>query len=232
MKMSILSILLLASHETEAVPPSLGALTFSVAQMVAKDSPTRGQGDASCLGLLVGEDLLATAGHCLEERDCPSTAWAFPRRPGDGEETLLGCLDLVERQDDEGLEGERDYALVRLDGKAQGRRAFEVRQSGRVGPRAKLLALGIRGAIFPGPIVRNNQDYMFYAKLEAPFGSSGGPVIDAHTGKVEGILVTRTRLFATDTVLSGVSRITNIKALREERGFVDYLEYLFSSMHR
>lgn len=223
------SLIFVPGTKRGAFPLNPQEMALSVGTMMKKGgSPER----PSCLGYLVGEDLLVTAGHCLKSEECQTMAWDFPPLPDKEEGIRLGCREILERRDGEGLEGEWDYALLRLDGQARGRKVFLVRQSGQMERRAQLLALDTRGIISSGPLVRNDQGYMFYAKLDTPSGSSGGPVVNARTGIVEGILVTRSISFATDSLWAGVSRITNVRALQEGEGLLKRWKTILSSFWR
>jgi len=80
---------------------------------------------AECSGFLVGEDLLLTAGHCVENKgrrkgSCPfNSSWVFNfRMLSENQDTffvepddIYTCKEVVESQQTE----KHDYALIRLD---------------------------------------------------------------------------------------------------------------------
>lgn len=199
------------------------------------DQPTA----AYCSGFLVGDDLLVTAGHCIESaNDCSTYKWVFDYGYTDashqfsiGNDSVYSCSKIVERK----LDGRRgsDYALIKLDRKVTGRTPLKVRQSGKVATKQPLVVIGhptgLPTKVAAGAWVRDNgKSAYFVANLDTFGGNSGSAVFDSNTGVVEGILVRGEQDYSYDrqkqclvpkecsnTGCSGedVTRITEIQAL-------------------
>lgn len=200
------------------------------------DQPTA----AYCSGFLVGDDLLVTAGHCVETaNDCSTYKWVFDYGYTDAshkldsinEDSVYSCKKIVERK----LDGRRgsDYALIQLDRKVVGKTPLKVRTTGEVAKDTPLVVIGhptgLPTKVAAGAWVReNNQSAYFVANLDTFGGNSGSAVFDSKTGVVEGILVRGEQDYTYDrakqclvpkvcsnTGCSGedVTRITEIKSL-------------------
>lgn len=194
---------------------------------------------ANCSGFLVGEDLLVTAGHCIENQtDCEDNAWVFDYRLKFKEdkanyikkESVYNCKEIIERK----LEtfGKNDYALIRLDRKVIDRKPLDYRKTGKVNTGDKLVVIGhpsgLPTKIADGAEVRSRKTQYFKANLDTYGGNSGSAVFNAKTGSVEGILVrgdtdyiSRNGCQRSNTVSNNggrgedVTYITNIKFLNK-----------------
>jgi len=155
---------------------------------------------AFCSGSLVGEDLLMTAGHCVRSPDaCKSTKFVFGfgiRKEGESPESVpagdvFGCAELLGSV----VEGQgADWALIRLDRKASGRKPLAIERSGKLENTAPLFVIGhpagLPTKVAGGATVRDaSPNGYFVANLDTYGGNSGSAVFNARTGKVEGILV-------------------------------------------
>jgi V8-like Glu-specific endopeptidase len=161
---------------------------------------------AFCSGALIGDDLVLTAGHCVENAEqCANTRIVFNYyRPAEGEsprvtsEDVFQCASIVARR--YGLQGTRnlDYAIVRLDRPATprftpapvrpGNTALNVGQNvATVGS-----SNGIPFKIDSGGAVRTarsaNLDY-FVSTSDTFAGNSGSAVYETDTYSVAGIIV-------------------------------------------
>lgn len=149
-----------------------------------------------CTGFVVGDDLIATAGHCVTRASCGATRFAFGfRMQGRSARTELGpddvyaCAEVVGRA----LEARDDWAVVRVDRRIQGHPPLRLRGRGTVGDRAPLTVIGhpmgLPIKIAGGARVQDNSaNAYFAANLDTYAGNSGSPVLDASTLVVEGIL--------------------------------------------
>ena len=155
-----------------------------------------------CSGFMVGDDLIATAGHCGEtDAAIQDTAYIFGfdtsdatdsgRTVFDANQVYFG-KDLVAHD----LSDTGDYAVVRLDRAitAPGAKALPVRQSGEPAPRDNLGVIGYPSGL-PVKIAYGDETELksksgpwLFANLDTYGGNSGSPVFNT-AGEVEGILV-------------------------------------------
>lgn len=165
---------------------------------VCSSEPYANQPDPGfCSGVMIGSDLIATAGHCVSTSDCRSTRFVFGFRldsAGDVRDTVsqddvYSCSSIVARST-----GNADYAVVRVDRPIVGRSAVPIRRSGTVASNAPLILMGHPGGIpfkaaGGGTVKGNSAGSYFSANLDSYTGNSGSPVFNANTLEVEGILV-------------------------------------------
>ena len=192
---------------------------------------------ANCSGFLVGEDLLVTAGHCIQDKnDCAKYSWVFDyhlKFEGDKanavpKSSVYSCKKIIERKLSTFL-GKNDYALIQLDRMAD-RRPLDYRRQGKVAKDTELFVIGhptgLPTKIADNAKVRETNRTYFVADLDTFGGNSGSAVFD-EKGVVQGILVRGDtdyinsngcrRVYQVDQ--NGgrgeeVTHITNIKALK------------------
>jgi hypothetical protein len=169
-----------------------------------------------CTGFLVGEQLLATAGHCIDSNRLSRTRYVFGFEmtsstaanvviPNDD---IYSGISLVARK----LENDgADYALVKLDRPVTGRAILPVRKTGKILNNRQVYVLGHPSGLplkyAPNANVRDNTpDRFFVANLDTYGGNSGSPVFDQTTNLVEGILVRGD----TDFVRAGTCYVSNV----------------------
>lgn len=158
---------------------------------------------AFCTGFMVGDDLIATAGHCVfDEADLATFSFVFgfdmlnastPAATVSDSQVYSG-VDLLSH--DPG--GATDHALVRVDRDitAPGAAPLAVRTSGIIGNNDLVGVIGHPSglpkkiAFGASTTVRNNTPAEYFiANLDTYGGNSGSPVFNQTTGLVEGILV-------------------------------------------
>lgn len=164
----------------------------------------------TCTGFLVGEDLLATAGHCILDRKsnsamsgknigaCPSHSWLFDykaNRRGSvktkniTKRNIYKCSEVIEAK----LNDLEDYALIRLDRKVSGRKPLKLKSSGKTRGGTKIYVIGHPSGLpmkyANGAKVFDVHNSYFSTNLDTFGGNSGSPVFNAKTNEVEGILV-------------------------------------------
>ena len=173
--------------------------TFGASYGLCSSEPYRDQPNpAFCSGFQVGDDLIATAGHCIDASSCGSTSFVFGFEMLDAStvrgtfpaQDVYRCASIVARAETSTL----DYAVVRVDRNIVGHEPLEVRRTGEVASGTAVTVsghpAGLPMKVAGGATVRGNtaKDY-FEANLDTYGGNSGSAVFNASTGVVEGILV-------------------------------------------
>lgn len=162
---------------------------------------------ANCSGSLVGEDLIATAGHCVSDSTCASYSFVFGYRMTDATTTpevlssseVYSCKEVVARE----YTGAQDYALVRLDRPVTGHRPLTLQQTPVQSGDAIYVVghpSGLPAKYADGANVRSQKGSFFQANLDTYGGNSGSAVFNASTHEVVGILVRGAADFAYDRV--------------------------------
>lgn len=196
---------------------TISTVTFGVANNLCSGERFRDQPTSPfCTGFLVGEQLLATAGHCVNNNNLARTRFVFGFRMNpDGTATTTipnddiyeGTALIARKLESAGS----DYAVVKLDRPATGRPVLPIRRMGKIADGRAVYVMGHPSGLplkyAPGAAVRNNTPTAFFvANLDTYGGNSGSPVFDELTNTVEGILVRG----ETDFVLSGTCRVSNV----------------------
>lgn len=167
------------------------------------DQPTA----ANCSGSLVGEDLIATAGHCVSSSDCSKYAFVFGFRMANAKTApesvpaseVYGCKEIVARE----YTSAQDYALVRLDRPVRGHRPLTLQTTpAQQGDGLYVIGhpSGLPTKYADGANVRSQQGAYFQANLDTYGGNSGSAVFNARTNEVVGILVRGASDFTYDRV--------------------------------
>jgi hypothetical protein len=150
-----------------------------------------------CSGFIVGPDLIATAGHCVDESDVTDTRFVHgfwmetasnARTTIDNDDIYSGA-EIVERS-----VGTSDWAVVRINERVTDHRYAEVRRAGQIADDRPVHVIGHPSGLplkfAGGASVRDNSsDVFFVANLDTYGGNSGSAVFDNRTHNVEGILV-------------------------------------------
>lgn len=157
---------------------------------------------AFCTGFLVGSDLVATAGHCYDTSDLPSTRFVFGFVMQDAStpvttvnlDRVYSGVEVVGHQ----LAGDLDYSVIRLDRPvtAPGAKPLAIRRSGAASINTPVGVIGYPAGL-PKKIAfgqstrisEDPSDGYFIANLDTYGGNSGSPVFNQDTHLVEGILV-------------------------------------------
>lgn len=195
---------------------------------VCAEEPFSNQPTASfCSGFMVGDDLIATAGHCYDSGDLSGVRFVFgfvmedantPVLSFDADQVYRG-VEIVGRA----LGGDLDYAVIRVDRPivAPGAVPFEIRREGVIAVGAGVGVIGhpsglpMKIAFGANTTVRSNSNNgYFVANLDTYGGNSGSPVINPLTGVIEGILVRG----ETDFISSGNCLVSNVVGNGAGRG--------------
>jgi hypothetical protein len=162
-----------------------------------RDQPSGG----FCSGALVGDDLMITAGHCIEdEYECESTRFVFgyqvkkegeyPTSAPVGE--VYSCAEIIRR--DQVSDG-ADYAVIRLDRKVSNHRPLAINRAADLKDGDKVGVIGHPSGLpvkiaFGESLVRDvAPEGYFVANLDTYGGNSGSAVFNTKSGLIEGILV-------------------------------------------
>lgn len=180
-----------------------------------------------CSGFLVGPDLLATAGHCLNKEDFKNRVWifgynkeyAYNPEPSFPRETIYYTKEVVLWEKD--ALTKKDFAVIRLDRKVTGVKTLKIRNYGKLADGESLAIIGhpsgLPSKISPGAKVLDaGHENSIKTNLDSFGGNSGSAVINIKTGKVEGILVSG----APDYVYSDSSEdyCQKVSSRKEEEG--------------
>lgn len=154
---------------------------------------------AFCSGFLVAPDMIATAGHCVDESDFNRTLYIFGYRMASDTSavTRLPNTEIYRGRQLVGrvlTSGGADWALVRLDRPVTNHTVVRLRRSGTITHGQAVYVIGHPSGLpikyAPGAQVRSNiHNAFFTANLDTYGGNSGSPVFNSNTHEVEGILV-------------------------------------------
>jgi hypothetical protein len=170
-----------------------------------------------CSGVLVAQNVIATAGHCVEtnaelaamrfvfgfrmvDRDTAQTTF-------DDDDVYEGVKLLGHRLSSDGT----DWALVQLDRAVKGRTPVKLRTSGKIGNRDKVFVIGhpcgLPQKFADGATVEQNSRVNYFtATLDTYGGNSGSPVFSGRTRALEGLLVRG----QTDFISVGNCRVSQV----------------------
>lgn len=152
---------------------------------------------ANCSGSLIGEDLIMTAGHCVNSTSCDRFYFVFGfQTMGAGiARTLIPSSDvytckavLARELNPSG----QDYAVVKLDRPVVGRRPLKLSSTkAQVGEEIFVIGhpSGLPAKVSGGAFIRSEGNGFFRSNLDTYGGNSGSAVFSAATFDVVGILV-------------------------------------------
>jgi V8-like Glu-specific endopeptidase len=160
-----------------------------------RDQPT----GAFCSGFLVSENLVITAGHCIEtQEECLGTRLVFGYRLNSAlvggrvvpESEVYSCKTLIHRE--QSVFGE-DWALIKLDRDVSNHSPLALQKT-PVLSGSLVAAVGHPSGLplkitTDGKVRENYRGKFFTASLDTFGGNSGSAVFNQSTGQVVGILV-------------------------------------------
>jgi hypothetical protein len=179
---------------------TLTTQNFGTEYNLCANEPFKNQPSGSfCSGFLVGPDIVATAGHCVNASNVTSIRFVFGFKMLN-ETTAQTTINNNEIYRGAGLIGrvytgsDADWALVKLDRVVPNHTIAELRRSGKIPNNQAIHVIGhpcgLPVKFADGSNVRdNNPNDFFVANLDTYGGSSGSPVFNSDTYQVEGILV-------------------------------------------
>ena len=164
----------------------------------SNDRFAKQQAIANCTGFLVAPNLLATAGHCVNDRDsCLDNKWVFDYVLDKKNDTKVDQLPdssvySCKRVIKYGFDRIEDWSVIELDRAVEGRKPLVLSQS-TLKAKDDLFVIGAPSGVplkFATGKVRDTGNYYYFrTNLDTFGGNSGSPVFNMKTGHVEGILV-------------------------------------------
>ena len=174
---------------------------------LCKDEPFYGQPTAAnCSAFLVGDDLVATAGHCINKATCKDKSFVFGFKMHSSTvgttdvaaEEVYNCKDVTAY----GFTRNEDYALVKLDRPVRGHRVLTLAKE-QAKAKDPIMVIGhpsgLPTKIADGANIRKLERGYFVANLDTYGGNSGSAVFNASTLEVVGILVRGEEDFSYDS---------------------------------
>jgi V8-like Glu-specific endopeptidase len=154
-----------------------------------------------CTGFLVRDDILVTAGHCLQKAPCSDTSIVFGYQMESNnslavltKEDVFRCAEVIAQEVPSQENQYLDYAIIKLD-RSTRRAGLDYVTDDLLEAQNNVAVLGYPSGL-PLKIAsnafvmsNNNNDPFFVANLDTFGSNSGSPVINTNTYQVEGILV-------------------------------------------
>lgn len=188
------------NSELEVVEaPTLGSVEMLCEGEAFADQPSA----AFCSGVLIEQDLVLTAGHCVQLLGLEQYLVVFdyyqiaPGSVAATNESTYAPVEIVAERNDRAYDEPRlDYAFLRLDRRAEGRTPARLADLAALERGAPVLVVSTGGGIplkadAGGRIEDNRLDVgdLFTATTDTARGGSGAPAFDAN-GALLGILAT------------------------------------------
>ncbi len=173
-----------------------------------------------CSGVMVGPDLIATAGHCLTNHsDCQNTTFVFGYKMLDAntpvitfpEDDVYYGVEIVAHSEDESGIWTDDWAIIRVDRTIVGHEPTPIRRTGVVEEGDPVVTIGhptgLPTKIEPGGIVVDAREGLldFFLSNSDTFGGNSGSGVwsgDGSRRELIGILVRGELDFETDSINS------------------------------
>jgi hypothetical protein len=153
---------------------------------------------AFCSGVLVAPDVIATAWHCIEDKNVADIRFVFGFRKNYAAnvQTTFPTSDIYHGVEVIGWkfnDRDVDWALIRLDRSVENHRIAHIRQSGKINDGQAVNVFGHPNGLpakFISGAVQNNWFRVgFLADIDIYPGNSGSPVFNSTTHEVEGIVI-------------------------------------------
>ena len=191
---------------------------FAPFDLCSDDAFTTQNTLSHCTGFLIADDILVTAGHCVDNNNmCSSVSWVFDYIDDNGtlqKTNVFECTEVLSTGVNE--EYYNDYTVIRLAQKVLDREPLNFNSSDELEVGTPLVLIGspfgiplkiaddasviqtqaaVEDIFFPAldasqqdQILPLNKSSYFMANIDSFAGNSGSPVINAKTGLVEGIV--------------------------------------------
>lgn len=152
----------------------------------------------TCSGFLIADDLVMTAGHCINSaKDCNSMKIVFgvsnAKEVDNGfvvdDYNIYQCKRVITSSNELG----NDFSVIQLDRKVKARDFFKLGDDSEITDKTSVFMMGHPLGLAatyttPVPVVNFQGATTFRAPLDSFGGNSGSPVIDTKSNKVLGIL--------------------------------------------
>lgn len=181
-----------------------------------------------CTGFLIAPNVLLTAGHCVTNTtQCRDYVWVFDYLDSTKQvlkKNVYSCKRVIDQQFGSSFFNPKDYALIELD-RASEREPMELRRRGNINRGDSVAVIGHPSGlplkIADNATVQKNYLFTFKTNLDTFAGNSGSPVVNVHSGLVEGILVEGAEDYTIDSVNScrRVAKRANDRSDSQERVF-------------
>jgi V8-like Glu-specific endopeptidase len=150
---------------------------------------------SNCSGFFVGDDIIATAGHCMiSESECKNFSWVRNYKISEPNQTAISvdvtdifkCSQIIKV----GHSGGLDFALIKLDRSLPGKAVKIAKETPRVGTPLVMIGFpsGLPQKISNGASIASVSGTSFRANLDAFGGNSGSAVFNSASGELVGIL--------------------------------------------
>lgn len=154
-----------------------------------------------CTAFLIGDNLILTAGHCVNnQEECERRIWVLSQEVSgeEGEfipsENLIKCEKLIDQKKNSA--SKNDYALIQIKTSQSLPRPFKFSKSNPFLENQrdkKFYILGHPSGLplidsGPAKIIDDTSEFIFFLDSDTFGGNSGSPVIDQESGDVFGIL--------------------------------------------
>ena len=159
---------------------------------------------ASCSGVLVGPDLILTAGHCLRNLGrCKDYYWSFDYKLNEEKEVRYECAYAIRPQ---GYYQNRnlDFLLVRLTRRVEERGPISFGDLLSLEKGDEVLAMGNPSGlplkVMAGKVIEGVNDGLFKTDTDSFKGNSGAPVFSKKDGQFRGILISGEKDYEFDSL--------------------------------
>ena len=200
-----------ARYETASIPVEQRGRSGNLELPLAAGTRFYGQPQtASCSGALISPDVVLTAGHCVpDEKACANVQFVFGFLARDRQVNLTvprgevySCVRAFQRLEYPGMADRSgrlpnrdvDFALVKLDRPVPNHAPLRINVRGDLSRGARVLTmgypLGMPLKIAGNAVVLLVGKTQFYSNIDGFHGNSGGPILNAQTLEIEGVMGT------------------------------------------
>ncbi|MEE2744576.1 MAG: trypsin-like peptidase domain-containing protein [Bdellovibrionota bacterium] len=159
---------------------------------------------AICSGVLVGPDLILTAGHCLRNLGrCKDYYWTFDYKLNEEKEVRYECAYAIRP---EGYYQNRslDFLFVKLTKKVEKRTPITIGDLESLDKGDEVIAMGNPSGLplkaMEGKVTEGLNDGIFKTDIDSFKGNSGAPVFSKKDGQFRGILISGEKDYEFDSL--------------------------------